>query len=357
MKPRRMPRQQGTQLKARDLPEAVWNGDLIYFDGPVLSLHRLPEVATDAFFLLVDKDQVAERWCICEVSRTQLKDYLAGILALRNILEAAPTTMFFDLGDHGRRAVARTSWAEFPEFYRPSERSFLSEEIATETARKLAEDTVVMVDLKLSGDDLFIEDLSQIPRTYQQLYSFHYGLKHLDRAAVRERVAALMQRWTSGLSAVNLFTGLRNVIPSVHRPRVAHLHYASPGHIRLELLPEMSAEITKVVNRVANPEHERTLDALYQRCYQYFKHEKLGGFEDNDNQISDRLTPVQADEITQFVNNYFDVFGWTSYMAPFAELEASPIQQLRAVLAYHRRLRTLVRYVQKGTVSLPLPNH
>lgn len=353
MKRRRMPAQVGIPLGVRDLPEYVWNGDLIEFDGPVLSLYRLPEQRKDALFLLVDRDYVAERWCICEVSREQLDGYLKQQITLLSILKKAPYTLFFDQGDHGRRSAARVSWDEFPEQYRPSSKSLLTDEISTDTAKKLAADELVEFQLELSGDDLFFEDLSQISRSYQQLYSFHYGLRNLDRIAVRERVVALMGRWTSGLSAVNLFSGLRNVIPSLHRPRVTHLHYASPGHIRLELLPEMSGEISRVVNHAAHPDIELQLEALYKECYEYFKTQRLAGFEDADNRISERLTPVQARQISQFVAQYFSLLMLADYKGPFSELEATPLQQLRAVLAYHRRLRHLVYYVQIGQVTLP----
>lgn len=216
---------------------------------------------------------------------------------------------------------------------------------------RLASEKAIEYTIKLDGE-LYLEDLAGIPKLYQQLYSFHYGLEHLGRAAVRSALVSLIEKWKGGFSAVNLFTGLRNVMPSIHRPRLENLKYASPGHIRMELLPTMSEQIRLAVNRINSGDNSSAAEELYKRIYRYFRTNKISGFEDERGSKEATLTSVQITELRQFVSEYILLLSWQNYEAQFTSLEIGPLPQLRALLAYYRRLRKLLTYQQYGLIEL-----
>lgn len=346
----RMPAVNGLSIDGRSLPSFTWNADLIAFDGPLLSLFR-SEFGKDALFSWLDCDDERHRWAIIDVSRANLRGYLNRETSLLDLFRESTSVIVFDQGGSRKSNIKRTTWSRLPPKYLPSEDSFLTQEIATADAVRLAEDRAVEYSIKLDGE-LYLEDLAGIPKLYQQLYSFHYGLEHLGREAVRAAVVALFGKWKGGFSAVNLFTGLRNVTPSIHRPKLQNLQYASPGHIRMELLPRMAEQIRLAARRIGDENNFVAADDLYKEIYKYFKDNHISGFEDERGSKEAKLTPRQNGELRQFVTRYLDLLDWSDYKAQFASLEIGPLPQLRALLAYHRRLRKLLAFEQSGLIEL-----
>jgi hypothetical protein len=340
----------GTSIAARTLPTFTWNADLIAFDGPLLSLFR-SEHGTDALFSWLDCDKRRNRWAIIDVSRDTLRAYLNRDRSLLDVFQASTSVVVFEQVSARKSNIKKTVWTKLPQSYLPTIDSFLTPDIATPDAVRLASELPIAYSIKLDGE-LYLEDLAGIPKLYQQLYSFHYGLEHLDRAAVRAAVVSLFGKWKSGLSAVNLFTGLRNVTPSIHRPRLKTLQYNSPGQIKMELLPKMAEQIRLAANRIDTEQSYGKAEELYKDIYKYFKENGISGFEDERGSKEANLTPQQNRELRQYVNSYLQLLNWHNYQAQLAELEVGPLSQLRALLAYHRRLRRLLGYVQNGLIEL-----
>ncbi|NMP27197.1 hypothetical protein GW590_10005 [Rahnella sp. SAP-1] len=234
--------------------------------------------------------------------------------------------------------------ADFPVEYRPDDDSYLYEEIATQDALNLRAEQTQSFMLGLDNQ-LFIDDLSIIPRIFQQLYCFHYGLAHLGMTSVRDVMGKLLGNWTGGASAVNIFTGLKNIIPVIHRPQIASLQFNSPGHIELNLLPNLALSIEQVAARLSSPIRTKRADALYKNTYSYFKDNGLSGFDDERGLEVRDISPETLENIVQRVRIFFKCFGWTDYHSKFNLIDAHPLQQLRAVLAYYRRLKILNQYI------------
>jgi hypothetical protein len=341
----------GEDIDGRAFPEFVWNADLIYFDGPLLSLFK-QERGEDALFFWLDTDTRRHRWGVVDVDRRQLAAYLGGSLALREIIRSASEIFVFEATPKGRRSkIVRMVPSALPPHYWPSEDSFLTDRIATDAAVALRQETAKRYELKLSGDDIYIDDLAAIPRVYEQLYSFIYGLEHLNRPAVRERIIAAVKNWTGGFAAVNLFSGLKSVIPSVHRARISDMHYASPGQIGMELLPDMAVRIAEAVDKLGSCQVEA--EQTYRDCYSYFRDQNLSGFEEGSERRGDSLSPAQAREIERFLNVFLSLLGLESFDASFSSLEIDALGRLRALLAFYRRLKRLRSYVDKGTLKVP----
>lgn len=347
----RFPPIRGENIGGHAFPNYVWNADLIYFDGPFLSLYT-KENGGDAFFFWLDTDGKKHRWAVVDVARSQLVEYLNAELSLQAILDSVESLFVFESTATGRRSnIKLLKPAALPSSYRPKSQSFLTERIASAAAIALRDETTKRFELQFTGEEFFIEDLSRIPRLYEQLYSFIYGLTHIDRLAVREKVVSATKDWTGGFSAVRLFSGLRAVTPTIHRARVADMYMASPGEIGMQLLPAMAKKIAESVEALG--QHAVSADQRYRDCYAYFKEHGLGGFEDVDERRGENLTVTQQGDIQNFVGAFLDEMGLKEIAPAFSALEVDALGQLRALLAYYRRLRKLRGYVDDGILKVP----
>ncbi|EFB3617493.1 TPA: hypothetical protein OF616_002773 [Escherichia coli] len=226
----------------------------------------------------------------------------------------------------------------------PDADSYLYEEICTDDALLLKQERTSSYMLGLDNQ-LFINDLSEIPKIFEQLYSFHYGLAHLGRISIRNTMLRLMGSWTGGFSAVNIFTGLKNVIPVLHRPEVSSLQYNSPGHIELNLLPDLAQSVQDVSVRVENEFIYDRLEKIYKNNYTYFKDKDLSGFDEGGGIELRNIDSETTENLRKRVRIFFRCLGWKTYQAQFDMIGAHPLQQLRAVMAYYRRLKTLREYI------------
>lgn len=199
--------------------------------------------------------------------------------------------------------------------------------------------------------ELYIDDFSLVPKIYQQLYSFHYGLEHLDRPAVHGALSKLAGSWTGGFSAVHLFTGLNSVTPSIHRAKVAEIQFASPGHIKLNLLADLARRIEVSAHQIINDLSFVALEQYYSTVYRYFKENKISGFDD-ERVISASLAPEIVTRLEEFVDFFFDLMKWEDYRGSFNYLNVDALHQLRVLLAYYRRLRKLRPYLVGGNLFL-----
>ncbi|WP_363797428.1 hypothetical protein ABU614_19755 [Lysobacter firmicutimachus] len=347
----RMPKLGGKSVSGKKLPEFTWNADLIEFDGPLVSLFKSDRDA-DALFVWVDCDRYKNRWCIVQVVRSNLRGYLNAEIALRDLFEQAGDLYFFDVGPSGRRSNFVVSTIGIvPQSYLPAADSMLDDSVATDAARRLASEGTSSCVFNLDGE-LYLDDISAIPKLIQQLYSFHYGLTHSYRPAVRDKLTEIMGKWRGGVNAVNIFTGLKSVIPSIHRPQITELHYASPGHIKLDALPDLTQHIDAALNRISDDQNFERMQELYSSIYDYFKREELSGFDDVDVSKATQITNRQSGDLEGFFNVFFDALGWSSYSDSFRGLDPSPLARMRVLLAYYRRLRQLREFVGQGKLRL-----
>lgn len=341
---------EGQKIDARTLSKHQWNADLIEFEGPLLSLYK-GESGNDLLYAWLDCTTVRNRWCIVPVERKALRDYLEQEKTLRDLFLESDWIVIFHTGASAKRsAFLRTSWDKLPDDYLPDLDSYLTPEIATPAAEKLAEEITESYFLGLDGE-LYIDDFSLLPKVYQQLYSFHYGLEHLDRPAVHGALSKLAGSWTGGFSAVHLFTGLNSVTPSIHRAKVSEVQFASPGHIKLDLLPELALRIEVSARQISDDESYVALEQYYSTVYRYFKENKISGFDD-ERAVSANLPPEILTRLKEFVDFFFGLMRWDDYRAGFDYLHVDALHQLRVLLAYYRRLRKLRPYLVNGNLFL-----
>ncbi|MFL1516848.1 hypothetical protein [Pseudomonas prosekii] len=341
----------GEKIEPKFFSKHSWNADLIDFDGPLLSLYK-GEYDEDLLYIWLDCNATKNRWGVIPISRNNLRAYLDCSVTLRSVFEESSWVAMFHTGSapNRRNSPICTTWQEAIE-YLPDEDSYLVPEISTEAARQLATEGCEEYPLGLDGD-MYIDDIAAIPKIYQQLYSFHYGLEHLYRPAVRATLDRLANNWTGGFSAVHLFTGLNHVTPSIHRAQVTEMRYNSPGHIKLDLLPKLANRIEISAKQVKDDTSFHALEEFYSSTYRYFKENNISGFDDESDGGSINLAPEVVDRLNELVTFFFRLMLWGDYREPFSILQVGPLHQLRALLAYYRRLRKLRPYLVTERLSL-----
>jgi len=343
------PLKNGQKIDARALTTFTWNADLVYFDGPLLSLFKGDD-GIDVLFIWLDCDDRRNRWSIIPIDRESLAQYLQKKITLRSICLAAVRTVIFHTGVKGKRSSFYLL-DTYPEEYLPDHDSYLEDSISTQEAKNLTREDAVDKSLWINGE-LYLEDIELIPKLYQQLYSFHYGMEYMGRSAVKEAVTKLTRNWRGGISAVNLFSGLKQVTPAIHRARVKELRYNSPGKIRLNLLPTLASHISDSMAQIATSANFERAQKLYREIYRYFKDQKLTGLDEERGIVEVVLLPHQVKHLQTYVDEFFLIMNWVQYRENFISLEVSVMSQLRMLLAYYRRLRRLREFVLQGKLSL-----
>ncbi len=342
----------GQHISAKIVPKHTWNADLVYYDGPLVSLYR-SERGEDVLYVWLDCTATRHRWCIVPISRESLRGYLDEAYSLLELFRRSKYLIAFDVGQGLKKTgITLTCHRDMPEDYLPEEDSLLTPEIATESALSLKSELTADYYLGLNGDELYVEDLSKIQRLFQQLYSFHYGLSYSFRTAVRDRLQHYSSQWSGGFSAVNIFSGLGSVIPSIHRARISQLSFNSPGHIKLDLLPDLAAQIQSSIEITLIPGRQTLLEELYSRAYNYFRESGISGFESESNRISQNLTSETRATLDTFVIDFFSIMEWNYSSHPLHLIEDNPLLKLRIIFAYYRRLSQLRNFVVDGKLMV-----
>lgn len=344
----------GKPINSGDMPKYNWYADLIDFDGPLLSLFK-GERNTDALYMWVDNDTRRNRWCIIPVDRTTLNNYLQKKTSLKDVVVSAKKVIFFNMfeGVNGltKRSCIEVSKDDFPADYLPDEDAFLSDLIATPEAVRLRDEITENYMLGIDNE-LYTDDLSTIPYIFQQLYSFHYALEHLAVDSVKNRVVSLLSSWTGGASAVNIFTGLRGLIPTIHRPQVKAIEYHSPGYIELNLLPKIAKSVEFSMDRSLVNFRFYRMESFYNGTYKYFKDNNISGFDNDGVDLKSLINQDTEKHLARRVSIFMKLLGWSQYQSTFDKLGAHPLQQLRTILAYYRRFKKLRDYVQSDNLSI-----
>ena len=347
---KRMPTIKGTPLESRELSAFHWNRDLVAFDGPLLSLYKDDE-GGDHLVSWVDCSKTHHRWILAAVSRSQLLKFVRATVTLKEIITSKESVVVFETTKKAqKRNGVRVAVGDLPTSYLPAQDSYLADEICTRAALELRVETPKDYRLGLDGD-LYFDDFALIPKLYMQLYAFHYALAHMGTKIVKETLDRLMRPWNGGINVVNMLSGIQAIMPSIHRAKVASIAYASPGHIKLNLLSNLAEEISQTAKRIESPADFRTTEILYRDIYSYFRDQELGGF-DNEDAMDRELSPSQSRRIKALLGKFLASLGWQDQANAFSRLDVDSLSQLRVVLAYYRRVRKLRNYVVEKKLTM-----
>lgn len=247
------------RLPVSQLDSHIYIADLLYLDGPLVSLFR--DEKRNWLYLWCDTDSESkERWLIFPVLRQGLVKYLKKESTLLDIVKAAPSHWALDYSvkviedeekkDSTSRSVHRSlkniKDLALIESYLPSTDSYFDDELAPSIAASRELDPTSF-DIPIDGD-WFIADLERFNKVYAQLYAFFYCSKPQFISDIGRKVRRyLLSPWEGGYSRVNLFEALKRYIPSVHDLEIKRLNYSSPGEIRVEALASVGETVSKTV--------------------------------------------------------------------------------------------------------------
>jgi hypothetical protein len=244
------------------LEKHVYMTDLVYVEGPILSLYR--DAKDNWLYLWCDTDNRSkERWLLFPVSRANLISYLEKSSTLLELVQEAKKRWLLDYerlvqprGDtkaveHTKsfsRELRESNDSSMLYEYLPAVDSYFDEELAPNisVARELSP---TKFNVPIDGN-WFIKDLDNFSNVYSQLYAFFYCTKPQFITDIGNRVQRLLGApWTGGFSRVNLFDALQKNVPAVHDLKIHQMKYASPGDITIEALESVGASVKSSVIR------------------------------------------------------------------------------------------------------------
>lgn len=254
----------GEKLRVKLLDKHSFIGDLLYLDGPILSLFRTPR--QNWLYLWCDTDgEYTERWLIFSVSRENLISYMKLKSTLLNVINAAPVRMITDIkksppvsqDDSWKLSKTLTKITDTQHIinYLPASDSFFDEALAPNisTAQELSP---TKYEVPIAGDWL-CSDLDKFSTLYSQIYSFLYCTTPQFLSSISDRVESFLRApWEGGFSRVHLFSGFSNLLPSFHDLEISKLKYNSPGEIEFEALQSIGISIENLVIKYIDNEKE-----------------------------------------------------------------------------------------------------
>jgi hypothetical protein len=238
------------------LDKHVYMTDLVYVDGPILSLFR--DSKDNWMYLWCDTDnEKTERWMLFPVSRSDLIDYLHERKPLLDVVRLAKRHWVLDYTQNEggleeekvkefaksySRTLREVSDLALLTDYMPSDDSFFSPELAPNisTAHEL---NPTLYEVPIDGN-WFIKDLDNFSNVYSQVYAFFYCTKPQFMTDIGLRVRRFLEApWKGGFSRVNLFDALQRMVPAIHDLKIHKMEYASPGDITIEALESVGDSV------------------------------------------------------------------------------------------------------------------
>ncbi len=252
----------GEKFDIRLLGDLAWWCDLIDYEGPVLSLFHI-ENRHLFLCLWVDRVKSGDRWLLFRISEQDLREYLDENKSLREILRASSLILTYLLSEQRRKNIRRVSLDDIAE-YLPAPASFFIPKYSTLAARNLASEVTAVYNIQIAGA-WFIDDWSEVPRLYKQIYSFNHALNNLRQSAINARVSSglTIRPFRGGSSVVGLIDDMNNAIPPISRLKVEAISYHSPGYLSLRADPNITSGVEAVMMIVNDPEKRVTLKTLY----------------------------------------------------------------------------------------------
>ena len=116
------------------IPQKI--GDLIYFEGPLLSLF-LDRNNPDTYYLYkwADCNETINRWLVIQLNSVSLRNFFFKEISLRNLLLNSPLTYVLGIDNTLiEKEIIVCATTDLPEIYLPKENSLFSEEKYTDFA-------------------------------------------------------------------------------------------------------------------------------------------------------------------------------------------------------------------------------
>lgn len=355
--------QDATRLPLTQIDKHIHMCDLMYFEGPILSLFR--DKKQNWLYLWCDTDaSTKERWLLFPVSRADLISYLEKTSSLRTLVTNAKVRWLLDYshsshadGDRQQessrntyRSLKQVKGVEAILPYLPSDDSFFDEDLAPDVSltREL---NPTQFDVPIDGD-WFVHDLDRFSNVYSQLYAFFYCTKPQFITDIGQRVHRfLVSPWKGGYSRINLFEALQRMVPSIHDLKIKEMRYASPGEIKIEALASVGASITEAVTRYLASEKQvsesvRAINILLSSS-------KLKRA-DLSSQSDSQLPLIDGDKkvLKEHVQSISDALALQDEVAELSSHAPNMVVSAKVLLALVSRIQRLAEFEHTGLLNL-----
>lgn len=208
--------------------------DLIYFDGPLLSLYRDSE-GMDFIYYWCDCDESTNRWLIISVQNQTVRDFFAKQISLRNLIKEAKDKFIYCVDIDSNLKLENAfiiSPRNLPPNYLPQEDSFyenIPEYVASDIYK-----------IELDGSWTF-NDLKMLPIRFEQIYNVIYASETAD-FKLEDRLKS------DGFSHVHFFNRMELYIPAEKHIELKSVKYASPGAMQIKADSELLRKFKIIID-------------------------------------------------------------------------------------------------------------
>jgi hypothetical protein len=332
--------------------------DLIYFDGPLLSLFKNTR-GDQYFFYWCDNDENANRWLVYRVTDQEVSAYLSKRISLRELLLHPSDGLIFsvDIDDdlnYNHPLLVKPN--DLPFSYIPSVSSIYK---FTPVLHEDHVDNVVEgYKIRIDGE-WSLRDLSEMPTRYARAYSFLYFLqnaKQFNERSLKEFFKSYP--WRGGYSSINFYNALAAFVLPEHQPQIASMQYASPGWIEINLSNSVAFSIRNAVTAFVASANE--LEAIYKEIYQELNNRGLlrEPKQANENteetpKVTQKQLPTQFTGMSEadFAQNASALVATLLRLESIQEIESiadSQLIKLKMLLSFYRRIKALAQYQAEG---------
>lgn len=335
----------GTRINKKAFTSHIWVEDLVYFDGPLVSLIK-ESTTQDYIYIFVDSGQL-NRWLAVPAARDSLIRYRERSLSLRKFVENAEILYLVDIdGDGEYKALYRCEISDIPPDYLPDEDSFFDSSLCPDGEDVLLSPTTYTISIDGSW---FMEDWMKMPKIFTQLYAFIYSLEFLNQKSFYDQVRRIYSSfpWKGGFSAVHFYQSLNTVIPSLHEARVSKINYSSPGKIDLELLSTVSRRADELVDRTSD--NKVGIDRLIREIRKVLKTNKVSQLREED-PVPD-LPLDQSKKLKNLNSQLLLEMGLTDHEKDIFGLAGNQVRVAKIIISVYIRTEKMNWYINKGLVS------
>lgn len=332
--------------------------DLIYFDGPLLSLFKNGK-GDQYFFYWCDNNEDANRWLVYRVTDHEVAAYLSKRISLRDILLHPSDSLIFSVDiddDLNYKNPLLLKPNDLPPSYIPSVNSTykFTPIIYEKQFDKIFGGYKIAIDGEWS-----LKDLSELPNMYSRAYSFLYFLqyaKKFNEQSLKDLFKSYP--WRGGYSSVNFYNSLAAFVLPEHQPQIASMQYASPGWIEINLSSPVAFSIKNSVAAFVASTNE--LEAIYKEIYQELSNRKLLREPKQSGENNEEVLKVKRKQFqTRFAGMNEPDFAQKASMLIVDLLRLESVQEieriadtqlikLKMLLSFYRKIKVLAQYQAEG---------
>jgi hypothetical protein len=329
----------GADIGNVDFGESNKVADLIFFDGPLLSLYRNNE-GENFFHYWCEADNAVNRWLVFKVGDQEVEEYLKGHLTLKTIVTNPKDGFLYSLdigADNSQKAAFIVSPKELPVPYLPSDDSLYEDEPLIEQREKRS-----TLKVAITGDWNFA-DLHYFPRIFREAYAFIcefsrdiVGLAALPKFPMRD-----------GFSTVHLFRQILNELPSEVSPSLRGVKYASPGAIMFNVNREITMTLLATLDSVRSGASAAAV--TYAFLHSVLADKKMLGVDVTEARVTKALSAQLGEQAVTLAREM-------NLPNPEAVLEksANSLMAAKIMLAYYRLIRERVLAFERDErISIP----